>query len=45
MIDRAGAQAALRVQKELASVSVTGTLTDIAFTPPAGQIIGQLSQF
>jgi type IV fimbrial biogenesis protein FimT len=44
-IDRAGAQTALRVQKELASVSVTGTLTDIAFTPPAGQIIGSFRSF
>jgi type IV fimbrial biogenesis protein FimT len=40
MIERAGGQSVLRAQPALAAVSVTGTLTDITFTPPAGQIIG-----
>ena len=40
MVERAGRPSVLRVQPELAAVSVTGTLTDIAFTPPAGQVIG-----
>ncbi|WP_429255293.1 GspH/FimT family pseudopilin [Paraburkholderia sp. GAS334] len=45
MSERAGAQSLLRVQPDLAAVSVTGTLTDVAFTPPAGQVIGSFRSF
>src|ERR1700754_155399 len=42
MIERAGALFALRVQPELAAVGVAGALTNLTFTPPAGQAIGSL---
>lgn len=45
MVERAGAQSALRLQPEFTAVSVNGTLTDIAFTPPAGQVIGSFRSF
>ena len=40
ILERADGQSVLRAQPELAAVSVIGTLTDIAFIPPAGQMIG-----
>ncbi|TAL98214.1 MAG: prepilin-type N-terminal cleavage/methylation domain-containing protein [Paraburkholderia sp.] len=45
MSERAGRSSLLRVLPDLAAVSVTGTLTDVAFTPPAGQVIGSFRSF
>jgi type IV fimbrial biogenesis protein FimT len=45
MIERAGAFLALRVQPEVASVSVSGASTNLSFTPPAGQTIGSFRSF
>jgi type IV fimbrial biogenesis protein FimT len=45
MIERAGALFALRVQPELAAVSIAGALTNLTFTPPGGQAIGSFRSF
>jgi type IV fimbrial biogenesis protein FimT len=45
MIERAGAFLALRVHPELAAVSIASALTNLAFTPPAGQAIGSFRSF
>ncbi|CAG4886368.1 hypothetical protein R52603_02917 [Paraburkholderia saeva] len=45
MAERAGRSSLLRVQPDLAAVSVTGTLAEVAFTPPAGQVIGSFRSF
>ncbi|HEY3598605.1 MAG TPA: GspH/FimT family pseudopilin [Paraburkholderia sp.] len=45
MIERAGSLAALRVQPDLAAVSVAGALGSLTFTPPAGQAIGSFRSF
>jgi type IV fimbrial biogenesis protein FimT len=45
MVERAGAQAVLRAQAELAAVSISGTQTSLTFTPPAGQLIGSFRSF
>lgn len=45
MIERAGAMLALRVQPELAAVSIAGASTNLTFTPPAGQAIGTFRSF
>lgn len=44
-VTQGGAVSALRIQAGLPSVSVSGALTAIAFTPPAGQAIGSLRNF
>ncbi len=45
MIERAGSLSALRVQPDLATVSIAGALTNLTFTPPAGQAIGNFRSF
>lgn len=45
MIERAGGFYPLRVQPDLADVSVAGTLTNLTFTPPAGQANGSFRSF
>lgn len=45
MAERAGALSLLRAQPLLASVSITGTQTNLTFTPPAGQLIGAFRSF
>jgi type IV fimbrial biogenesis protein FimT len=43
--DRAGTLSLLRVQPSLAAVSIAGVQTNLAFTPPAGQLIGTFRSF
>jgi type IV fimbrial biogenesis protein FimT len=38
--DASGTAAVLRFQPRVAAVAITGSASDIAFTPPAGQVIG-----
>src|SRR5262249_10126297 len=45
MVERAGALLALRMQPELAAVSIAGATTNVTFTPPAGQAIGSFRSF
>jgi type IV fimbrial biogenesis protein FimT len=45
MIERASGFYPLRVQPDLASVSIVGALTNLTFTPPAGQINGSFRSF
>ncbi|MEM5438292.1 GspH/FimT family pseudopilin [Paraburkholderia diazotrophica] len=45
MIERAGGFYPLRVQPELADVSIAGALTNLTFTPPAGQANGSFRSF
>ncbi|MEQ5841071.1 GspH/FimT family protein [Paraburkholderia acidicola] len=47
MAEQPGSMAlsALRVQPGLAAVSVNGTLSNLTFTPPAGQVIGGFRNF
>jgi type IV fimbrial biogenesis protein FimT len=45
MIERAGGFYPLRVQPELASVSIAGASTNLTFTPPAGQANGSFRSF
>ncbi|WP_109482389.1 GspH/FimT family pseudopilin [Paraburkholderia sp. C35] len=45
MIERSGGFVPLRVQPDLASVSVVGALTNLTFTPPAGQANGSFRSF
>ncbi|SAL74557.1 Tfp pilus assembly protein FimT-like protein [Caballeronia peredens] len=44
-VDRDGAATLLRMQPAMTSVSITGTSTDISFTPPSGQVIGGFRSF
>ncbi|MBP0590948.1 GspH/FimT family pseudopilin [Paraburkholderia sp. LEh10] len=45
MIERGGGLYPLRVQPDLASVSIAGALTSLTFTPPAGQANGSFRSF
>jgi type IV fimbrial biogenesis protein FimT len=45
MIERAGGFYPLRVQPDLGSVSIVGALTNLTFTPPAGQANGSFRSF
>ena len=45
MIERAGGFYPLRAQPDLASVSIVGALTNLTFTPPAGQANGSFRSF
>lgn len=45
MIERASGFYPLRVQPDVASVSIVGALTNLTFTPPAGQVNGSFRSF
>jgi type IV fimbrial biogenesis protein FimT len=45
MVERGGTSMVLRAQSELAAVSITGTQTNLTFTPPVGQLIGSFRSF
>ncbi|MDR8397506.1 GspH/FimT family pseudopilin [Paraburkholderia sp. USG1] len=45
LAERGGALSLLRAQPPLAAVSITGTQTNLTFTPPAGQLIGTFRSF
>lgn len=45
MIERAGGFYPLRAQPDLVSVSIVGALTNLTFTPPAGQANGSFRSF
>lgn len=45
MIERGGGFYALRAQTDLAAVSIVGALTNLTFTPPAGQANGSFRSF
>ncbi|WP_041758251.1 GspH/FimT family pseudopilin [Paraburkholderia phytofirmans] len=45
LADRGGTLSLLRAQPLLAAVRITGTQTNLTFTPPAGQLIGTFRSF
>lgn len=45
MAERSGAQSLLRAYPMLSAVSISGTQTNLTFTPPAGQLIGTFRSF
>lgn len=45
LAERGGTLSLLRAQPLLAAVSITGTQTNLTFTPPAGQLIGTFRSF
>ncbi|WP_341313148.1 GspH/FimT family pseudopilin [Paraburkholderia sp. IMGN_8] len=45
LTERGGALSLLRAHPQLAAVSITGTQTNLTFTPPAGQLIGAFRSF
>ncbi|RDK00719.1 type II secretion system protein GspH [Paraburkholderia lacunae] len=45
LAERGGALSLLRAHPQLAAVSITGTQTNLTFTPPAGQLIGTFRSF
>ncbi|MFL9867261.1 GspH/FimT family pseudopilin [Paraburkholderia fungorum] len=45
LTERGGTLSLLRAQPSLAAVSITGTQTNLTFTPPAGQLIGAFRSF
>ncbi|HWT38173.1 MAG TPA: GspH/FimT family pseudopilin [Paraburkholderia sp.] len=45
MIERASGLYPLRVQPDITSVSIVGALTNLTFTPPAGQVNGGFRSF
>jgi type IV fimbrial biogenesis protein FimT len=44
-VDRDGALALLRMQPAMTSIAITGTSTELSFTPPSGQVIGGFRSF
>ncbi|WP_408522165.1 GspH/FimT family pseudopilin [Paraburkholderia fungorum] len=45
LAERGGTRSLLRAHPLLAAVSITGTQTNLTFTPPAGQLIGTFRSF
>ncbi|RAS22840.1 GspH/FimT family pseudopilin [Paraburkholderia bryophila] len=45
MAERSGALSILRAHSSLSAVSISGTQTNLTFTPPAGQLIGTFRSF
>jgi type IV fimbrial biogenesis protein FimT len=45
LAERGGSSSLLRAQPLFAAVSITGTQTNLTFTPPAGQLIGTFRSF
>ncbi|WP_144110162.1 GspH/FimT family pseudopilin [Paraburkholderia sp. BCC1886] len=45
LAERGGKSSVLRAQPLLAAVSISGTQTNLTFTPPAGQLIGTFRSF
>ncbi|WCM20441.1 GspH/FimT family pseudopilin [Paraburkholderia bryophila] len=45
MAERSGALSILRAHPSLSAVSISGTQTNLTFTPPAGQLIGTFRSF
>jgi type IV fimbrial biogenesis protein FimT len=44
-VERGGMPSVLRMQPSVAAIAIAGNATDIAFTPPAGQVIGGFRSF